>query len=57
MRKRGRFGSLLGAAIAVVMVGLIGAADSLAQAAAASRMSRKEAIRALTRIMLGALKV
>ncbi len=38
-----------------VLMGLIGAADILSQAAAAGRMSRKDAINALSRIMLGAL--
>lgn len=38
-----------------VLMGLIGAADILSQAAAAGRMSRKDAIKALCRIMLGAL--
>ncbi len=52
----GRFTAMPGREGKAVMLGLIGAADTLAQAAAASRMSRKEAIRALTRIMLGALK-
>lgn len=40
----------------VLLLGVIGAADALSQAAAAGRMSRKDAVAALTRIMLGALK-
>lgn len=40
-----------------LFLGLIGAADTLANAAAAGRMSRKDAVDALVRIMLGALKV
>ncbi len=39
-----------------VMLGLIGAADGLAQAAVGGRISRKAAVAALTRIMLGALE-
>jgi hypothetical protein len=39
-----------------LLLGVIGAADTLSQAAAAGRMSRKDAIAALTRIMLGAVK-
>lgn len=39
-----------------VMMGLIGAADALAQAVIAGRISRKAAIGALTRIMLGVLE-
>lgn len=38
-----------------VLLGLIGAADALSQAAAAQRLSRTEATIALTQIMLGAL--
>ncbi len=38
-----------------VLYGLIGAADTLSQAAAAGRLSRKNATDALVRIMLGAL--
>jgi hypothetical protein len=36
---------------------VIGAADILSQAAAAGRLSRAEAITALSRIMIGALSV
>lgn len=39
-----------------VMLGLIGAADALAQEAVAGRLSRKAAVAALTRIMLGVLE-
>lgn len=39
-----------------VMLGLVGAADSLAQEAVSGRISRKAAIAALTRIMLGVLE-
>lgn len=39
-----------------VLLGLIGAADVLSQDAANGRLSRKEAIDALSRIMLGALR-
>lgn len=39
-----------------LFLGLIGAADTLANAAAAGRMSRKDAVEALKRIMLGALE-
>jgi len=39
-----------------VLLGVIGAADALSQAAAKGRMSRAEAVIALTRIMLGALR-
>jgi AcrR family transcriptional regulator len=38
-----------------LLLGVIGAADTLSQAAAAGRMSRKDAVEALRRIMLGAL--
>jgi hypothetical protein len=38
-----------------LLTGVIGAADVLSQAAAADRMSRAEAIDALTQIILGAL--
>jgi len=53
----GRFTAMPGREGKAVMLGLIGAADTLAQAAATCRLSRKEAIRSLTQIMLGALKV
>ena len=39
-----------------ILLGVIGAADTLSQAAAAGRLSRIEAITALSRIMLGALR-
>ncbi len=38
-----------------ILLGLIGAADALSQAAAVQRLSRTEATAALTQIMLGAL--
>ena len=38
------------------MLGLIGAADALAQEAISGRISRKAAIAALTRIMLSVLE-
>lgn len=50
-----RFVPLSGRAGRALLLGVIGAADTLAQAAAAERMSRVEAIAALSRIMLGAL--
>lgn len=50
-----RFVPLSGRAGRALLLGVIGAADTLAQAAAAERMSRAEAIAALSRIMLGAL--
>lgn len=51
-----KYVALPGRAGKAVMLGLIGAADTLSQAAAAGRMGRKDAVDALTRIMLGALK-
>lgn len=39
-----------------ILVGIIGAAESLSQAAAAERMSRDEAVTALSQIMTGAFK-
>lgn len=39
-----------------LFLGLIGAADALANAAAAGRMTRKDAVEALERMVLGALK-
>lgn len=39
-----------------LMLGLIGAADTLSQAAAADRMPREDAIEALTRIIVGAVR-
>ncbi|ATQ43160.1 TetR family transcriptional regulator [Caulobacter mirabilis] len=39
-----------------LLLGLIAAADGLSEAAAAERMSRDEAVDALSRIMLGALR-
>jgi AcrR family transcriptional regulator len=38
-----------------VLAGVLGAADALSRAAAAGRLSRAEAVRALSRIMIGAL--
>lgn len=38
-----------------IMLGVIGAAESLAQAAAAKQLSRTEAVEAVSRIMLGAI--
>jgi AcrR family transcriptional regulator len=55
-RALGRFTALPGRDGKAVLLGLIGAADTLSQAAATGRMTRKDAIAALTRIMLGALK-
>lgn len=49
----GRFGGEAGRA---VMLGIIGAAETLSQAAAAERLSRQDAIAALSKIMLGALR-
>jgi hypothetical protein len=40
--------------IKAILVGLIGAADALTAAAAAGRMSRADAVSALSRIMSGA---
>lgn len=51
-----KYAALPGHAGKAVMLGLIGAADTLSQAAAAGRMSRQDAVSALTRIMLGALR-
>ena len=50
-----RFVALPGPEARAVLLGVIGAADTLSQAAAAGRLSRAEAIAALSRIMLGAL--
>ena len=50
-----RFAPLSGRAGRALLLGVIGAADTLSQAAAAGRMSRAEAIAALSRIMMGAL--
>ena len=38
-----------------ILVGIVGAAETLAEEASAGRLSRSEAIAALTRIMLGAI--
>ena len=51
----GRFVSLPDISARPLMLGLIGAADVLAQDAAAGRLGRADAIAALSRIMLGAL--
>lgn len=51
-----RFAPLTGPEGRAVLLGVIGAADILSQAATAGRMSRAEAIAALSRIMLGALR-
>lgn len=51
----GRFVSLPAPGARPLLLGLIGAADVLAQDAAANRLSRADAIAALSRIMLGAL--
>lgn len=53
-RALGRF-LASGAASRPVMLGVIGAADTLSQAAAAGQMSRSEAVAALSAIMMGAL--
>ncbi|PZQ60636.1 MAG: TetR family transcriptional regulator [Phenylobacterium zucineum] len=50
------FTTLPGRGGKAVILGLIGAADTLSQAAAGGRLSRKEAIASLAHIMLGALK-
>lgn len=50
-----RFTTLPARGVKALFLGVIGAADTLGQAAAAGRMSRKDAIDALRRIMLGAL--
>lgn len=50
-----KFVPLPGRAGRALLLGVIGAADTLSQAAAAGRMSHAEAITALSRIMLGAL--
>lgn len=51
-----RFVSLPAATARPLFLGLIGAADVLAQDAAAGRMPRAQAVAALSRIMLGALR-
>lgn len=51
-----QYSPLSGPAGRAVLLGVIGAADILSQAAAGGRMSRVEAIAALSRIMLGALR-
>lgn len=50
-----KFVALPGLEARALLLGVIGAADTLSQAAAAGRLSRAEAITALSRIMLGAL--
>lgn len=50
-----KFVALPGPETRAVLLGVIGAADTLSQAAAADRLSRDEAITALSRIMIGAL--
>jgi AcrR family transcriptional regulator len=50
------FANLPGREGKILLLGLIGAADTLAQAAATGRMSRADAVSAASRIMLGALK-
>ena len=52
-----RYADLPGKAGRAVLHGLIGAADTLGAAAAAGRISRAEAVAALSRIMLGALSL
>jgi AcrR family transcriptional regulator len=49
------FANLQGREGKILLLGLIGAADTLAQAAVTGRMSREDAVAALSRIMLGAL--
>ena len=51
-----KFVALPGAEARAILLGVIGAADTLSQAAAGNRLSRAEAITALSRIMLGALR-
>jgi AcrR family transcriptional regulator len=41
--------------IHALLVGILGAAEALSQAAAGDRMSRKQAIRALSQVMIGSL--
>lgn len=43
--------------IQAVLVGILGAAEALSQSAAAGRVSRQNAIKALSQIMVGSLKV
>ena len=50
-----RFVDLSGPEARAVLLGVIGAADTLSQAAAAGRLSRAEATEGLSRIMTGAL--
>ncbi|MDO9431499.1 MAG: TetR/AcrR family transcriptional regulator [Phenylobacterium sp.] len=50
-----KFVALPGPEARAVLLGVIGAADTLSQAATVGRLSRAEAIAALSRIMLGAL--
>lgn len=52
----GRFAPLPAKGGKALFLGLIGAADTLSNAAAGGRMTRKDAVEALARIMLGALK-
>ena len=52
----GRFGAPQGPAGKAVLLGIIGASETLAQAAASGRMSRRDVVDALSRIMLGALR-
>ena len=52
----GRYTPLPESETRALMLGLIGAADTLSQAAAAERMARKDAIEALTRIIVGAVR-
>lgn len=52
----GRFIDMRAKAARPLILGLIGAADVLAQDAAAGRLGRAEAVAALSRIMLGALR-
>jgi AcrR family transcriptional regulator len=52
----GRFAPLPAKGGKALFLGLIGAADTLSNAAAGGRMTRKDAVDALARIMLGALK-
>lgn len=51
-----RFTTLPAKGAKALLLGVIGAADTLSQAAAAGRMTRRDAVEALRRIMLGALK-
>ncbi|MBC8103084.1 MAG: TetR/AcrR family transcriptional regulator [Cytophagales bacterium] len=50
------FVTLPGQESRVILVGVLGAAEALSQAAAAGRLSRAEAVAALSRVMIGAFR-